>query len=212
MSNFSQYCNICTSHIDKFSPYGKTNRSNALCPKCTSLERHRLFKSWFDLFKRKLPIGSKILHFAPEEFLIKHFVDISKENYLSVDIKLGRAMKVENIINLSFANDSFDFIFCSHVLHHIQNDDVAIKELHRVLKNEGTLALINSTTSGKTKEVQYSYFKRVYNNTELKDKLTSFGFDTQLISGGDLVPDKAEAFRMGISQPQLLFICTKNKR
>ena len=37
-------CPICNGHFRKFLPYGVgiTYRKNALCPKCLSLERHRL--------------------------------------------------------------------------------------------------------------------------------------------------------------------------
>lgn len=217
MSNLSHYCNICEADIVKFSPYGKIKRNNALCPVCTSLERHRLFKCWFDTFKNQLPTNAKILHFAPEEFLAKHFVKIANENYLSADIKVGRAMKVEDITKLSFSDNSFDFIFCSHVLHHVIDDDVAISELYRVLANNGTLALMNSVGDTKAKEINNilpngsKYFKRFYNKLELRDKLLNRGFKVEIVIGKDLVSNVDEAFKLSISQNGLIFICTKQQ-
>jgi ubiquinone/menaquinone biosynthesis C-methylase UbiE len=46
-----------------------------------------------------------------------------------------------NITSLPFKNASFDKIICSEVLEHITDDYGAIKELVRVLKDEGTLAV-----------------------------------------------------------------------
>jgi len=46
-----------------------------------------------------------------------------------------------NIINLPFKDASFDKIICSEVLEHIPNDYQGIKELVRVLKDDGTLAV-----------------------------------------------------------------------
>jgi len=40
---------------------------------------------------------------------------------------------------LPFDNDSFDVIICTEVLEHVENLDVTIKELKRVLKKKGSL-------------------------------------------------------------------------
>lgn len=201
------YCNLCEANVPEFLVY--SNRKNALCKACGSLERQRLFKHWFDGYKTNLRNDARILHFAPEKCVTKHLMEIGKKNYLSVDIQSGRAMKVEDITKMSFADNSFDFIFCSHVLHHIVDDDAAIKELYRVLDCDGSLLLINSIENGPTKEVKYDYFKRVYNKTDLYNKLTDKNFKVKIIDGKDLIPSKEETYRLGVSQGQLLFICTK---
>jgi len=46
-----------------------------------------------------------------------------------------------NITSLPFKDASFDKIICSEVLEHVLDDHKAIKELARVLKEEGTLAV-----------------------------------------------------------------------
>ncbi|MEM6830405.1 MAG: SAM-dependent methyltransferase, partial [Bacteroidota bacterium] len=42
-------CPVCSSSFRKFLPYGRKSRSNALCPKCLALERHRLIWSFLKL-------------------------------------------------------------------------------------------------------------------------------------------------------------------
>lgn len=43
----------------------------------------------------------------------------------------------EDLTALSFANDTFDLIICSHVLEHIVDAERAVSEMYRVLKNSG---------------------------------------------------------------------------
>src|SRR3972149_11142427 len=129
-------CPFCGWRGKKFFPAGVNPRKNAKCPRCGSLERHRLYYLYL---KNVIPKNQrlKMLHFAPERSMSMFFRSYSNLDYLSVDIKSGRAMKEENITNLSFPDNSFDIIFCSHVLEHIEDDRRAMGELHRVLKPGG---------------------------------------------------------------------------
>lgn len=46
-----------------------------------------------------------------------------------------------NALRLPFQNNQFDRIICSEVLEHVPDDVAAVKELKRILKDDGTLAL-----------------------------------------------------------------------
>ena len=46
-----------------------------------------------------------------------------------------------DVCDLPFQSDSFDFVLCNHVLEHVYDDELAIKELHRVLKKKGVAIL-----------------------------------------------------------------------
>lgn len=58
-------------------------------------------------------------------------------------LKDSKKVKIvsENITELSFPDNYFDKILCTEVLEHIEDDKKAIKELYRVLKSEGTIAI-----------------------------------------------------------------------
>ena len=63
-------------------------------------------------------------------------------------VRLKRLTKTKNInveygnlLNIKHPKEKFDFILCSHVIEHIENCDVALKELKRVLKKDGFLIL-----------------------------------------------------------------------
>lgn len=131
-------CPVCESHFRKFLPYGRvTSRSNALCPKCLALERHRLI--WLYL-KRKTDFFSKeakMLHIAPELCFMDRFEALENLDYITGDIESPLAKVKMDIHEIPFEDDSIDIIFCNHVLEHVDNDMKALSEMKRVLKPGG---------------------------------------------------------------------------
>ena len=136
------YCNLCGASIRKLFPFGFPPRPAAWCPVCCSLERDRL--AWLVL-ERKGALreieGGRCLHFAPEAATAARLRGTKGLDYLSADLMNPRAMEQMDIMNIPYADGSFDLNYCSHVLEHVADDRKALKELHRVLKNDG-LALI----------------------------------------------------------------------
>lgn len=132
-------CPICNGHFRKFLSYGVgiKYRKNALCPKCLSLERHRLIwlflKNKTCFFKSNL----KALHIAPEQCFYKNFKKLKNINYTTVDLESPLADIKADIQNMPFENNYFDVIICNHVLEHVQDDIKAMSELYRILKKQG---------------------------------------------------------------------------
>lgn len=121
-----------------FLPYGYKNpRENVLAPSTLSLERHRLLwlylKSDTDFFTAP----KKVLHFAPEQAFYKRFRKLKHINYTTTDLNSPLADIKADICNLPFEDNSFDIIFCNHVLEHIPDDTKAIQEMYRILKPNG---------------------------------------------------------------------------
>jgi len=136
------FCPCCVWSGKHFLPFRAPKRTNVQCPRCKSVERHRLYYLFLKEYLNKLSNKSiKILHISPEKSLRKLFCSYPNIKYLSIDISLFKAMRRENIESLSFSNHSFDLIFCSHVLEHVRNDQKALAEIKRVLKPNG-LAII----------------------------------------------------------------------
>lgn len=131
-------CPVCEHGYRKFLPYGRKNpRPNALCPHCMSLERHRLIWKYLtdrtDFFRRK----QHVLHIAPEACFIERFQITHGDSYITADIESPLAKVKMDIHKIPFASDSFDVVLCNHVLEHVKNDIVAMKEICRVLKHDG---------------------------------------------------------------------------
>lgn len=123
-----------------FLPYGYgQQRPNVLSPSTLSLERHRLL--WLYL-QRETDFFSnaahkKVLHFAPEQCFYKRFRNQKNINYTTTDLLSPLADVKADICNLPFEDNSFDIIFCNHVLEHIPDDTKAMQELYRVMKPGG---------------------------------------------------------------------------
>lgn len=132
-------CPCCGWKGKKFLRFGahrNANRNNALCPKCGALERHRLFYLYL---KKIIPEDKKlkVLHFAPSNIIKNLFTSYENVDYLSADIDPRKAMVKEDITDISFPDNYFDIVFVSHVLEHIEDDRMAMKEVHRILKPDG---------------------------------------------------------------------------
>jgi len=122
----------------KLLPYGYgKQRENALSPSTLSLERHRLMwlylKNETDFFSAQ----KKVLHIAPEQCFISRFKKMKNLEYTTADLHSPIVDVKANILDLPFKDNSFDVVFCNHVLEHIEDDKKAMKELYRVLKPNG---------------------------------------------------------------------------
>lgn len=122
----------------KFLPYGYgKQRANALSPGTLSLERHR--QMWLflqretDFFTQQL----KVLHIAPEQEFLRRFKKMKNLDYVSADLFSPIVDVKADILNLPFKDETFDVLFCNHVLEHIIEDKKAMQELYRVMKKGG---------------------------------------------------------------------------
>lgn len=115
-----------------------------------------------------------------------HGVDISKDMINEARLKFmdeNIEFKIGDVEELPYESDTFDIITCSHSFHHYPNQKRAVSEMHRVLKDEGRLMIIDGCRDkflgkiifGVAKIVEgevYHIFER-----ELKNMLLSVGFD-----------------------------------
>ncbi|GJQ47891.1 MAG: type 11 methyltransferase [Candidatus Kuenenia stuttgartiensis] len=146
-------CPVCGKSSRRFAKFGIVPREEAQCVHCGALERHRLL--WLfvsektDLFNGK---SKKMLHVAPEQCFESRFRDLLGDNYLTADL-FNRCARIKmDITNIQYPDQSFDVIYCSHVLEHVDDDKQAMREFFRVLKNSGWAILLVPVTSEKTYE------------------------------------------------------------
>ncbi len=130
------HCPLCGWRFRHLKPFGEISRPNVQCPRCDSLERHRML--WLFLERSGLLASPKrILHMAPEACLMEKLGRIARDSYVTVDIASPLAKVHADICALPFGTASFDAILCNHVLEHIPDDGRAMRELHRVLRPGG---------------------------------------------------------------------------
>lgn len=116
-------------------------RKFARCPSCGALERHRLQHLVIDKLRADHDFkNARFLHFAPEDFFRGLFGE-SFSSYVTADLDRPDVDLAIDITTIPFNNESVDIVFASHVLEHVERDDLAIAEIHRVLKPGGFAVL-----------------------------------------------------------------------
>jgi len=219
------FCPCCEGHFRTFisyTTYGGKLRANAICPRCSSVERHRLLwlylKNQTDLFKKKV----KILHFAPEYYFKEKFSLLENLDYYSVDLESPLAETKMDITNILYDDDVFDVILCNHVLEHIPDDKKAMQELFRVLKPGGWAILqvpidLNreqtfedpSIVSPEDRERLFGQYDhvRLYGR-DYKDKLEATGFKVK-VDGYVRTLDSNQINKYGLKETEDIYFCTK---
>lgn len=209
----------------KFLPYGYgAQRPNVLSPSTLSLERHRLLwlylKNQTTFFKSTHPI--KVLHMAPEQCFLKRFKKLSHINLITADLYSPIVDIKADICALPFDDNEFDMVFCNHVLEHIEDDHLAMSELYRVLKPEGTgIFQIPQDYSRSTtyedfnitsKEERAKHFGqydhvRVYGG-DYFDRLRAVGFKVEEVNYNDTL-SPAEVNKYRLMEGEILPVCIK---
>lgn len=219
-----RYCPVCNKQFRKFASVGYRKRRDAQCVYCGALERHRLL--WLFL-QRKMSFfknnNVRVLHIAPERCFESKFQKIIGNGYITADLYNPRAMIKMDITSIQFPDRFFDVIFCSHVLEHIPDDRKAMRELYRVLKDDGWAILLVPITTTKTFEdisitdpkERIRLFGRPGHvrryGPDYVDRLREAGFFVKKFGVSDVV-SKEEAIKMGLAQYQeKIYYCTKTE-
>ena len=77
-----------------------------------------------------------MLHVAPEKTL-RPFFSTRFGKYETVDLFMKGVDHKCDLRSLPFRSEAYDFVFASHVLEHIADDQKAIKEIRRILRPNG---------------------------------------------------------------------------
>lgn len=185
--------------------------------------RHRLIWLFLQNETKLFDTRNSLLHIAPEYCFYKEFYKNKLIEYVPVDkfedgYDYFEGVVNEDLTNLSFKSNSFDFILCNHVLEHIQDDLRAIQEIYRVLKPDG-IAIItvpidmnrkvtyedDSIVSPKDRKMHFGQWDhvRLY-ASDITTRFTFKGFDeVELVQYAD-VYSKQEYTKYGLSTELIL--------
>jgi SAM-dependent methyltransferase len=130
----ARQCPICGGSFRRFLP--SPGRQDAICPGCYSAERHRLL--WLYLHEETgfFTAPLRVLHIAPENCFESRFRRLPNLDYVTADLDAPADVKLD-LTDSSLPSESFDVIFCLHILEHIRDDDAAIAELRRMIRPDG---------------------------------------------------------------------------
>lgn len=137
------FCECCGNHSLRFVPFGSPPRPTARCPHCGALERHRTL--WPHI-RASLRPGVRVLHFAPEPTLARNVMRQPEVDYTAADLDPSSASLASeaeivpaDITDQPWPDGSFDIAIVSHVLEHVPDDRAAMRELRRVLAEDGVV-------------------------------------------------------------------------
>ena len=236
--NPQYYCPCCKQRHDgyevggrrqrvlrRFGVIGGGRRPNHSCPLCHCSDRERLvyvFLEMFNSFER----DGKILHIAPERKIKERFQSGRHQAYIAADLMPASHDVVKlDVTTLPFDDCTFDLVICNHVFEHVIKDNLAMKELCRVLSPGGVATLqvpiaSHLTTTYEefqfqaTPELRLAHFGqqdhvRIYARDDYLTRLTRAGFT--------VVPSKLAkaigntlAERYGLNMNEELFIGIKH--
>lgn len=133
-------CPVCERKFRKFLSYGSSvaHRENVLCPYDLTLERHRLM--WLYLKQESNFFTANkldVLHIAPEQCFHKTFKNQKNLNYTTGDLVSPIADLHFDLHSIPLPDNSYDVIFCNHVMEHVDDAIQCMSELQRVMKPGG---------------------------------------------------------------------------
>ncbi len=211
---FPRECSLC-GYRGKFLGYGYPYVCDIYCPKCGSLERHRLLE--LANRERHFFAGKDVLHFAPEDAIRKLVLSENPKSYTTADLFARNVDRKENIEALTIEDSAFDVVICLHVLEHV-DDKAAIVELYRVLRPGGVLIAMFPIVEGW--EETYENSSKLSESERLlhfgqHDHARFFGRDARvrLAMPGFVVEEytavEPNVSRYGLTRGEKVFICRR---
>jgi len=218
------YCPICEKHFRNFIAFSSSQHKFIICPRDGSRKRQRLIwlfmKKYTELFKKSL----KLLYVAPVYCFDTRFKKMKHIDYYSIDLFSSFAMYKMDLTKLKFKSKSFDAVICNHVLEHIEDDRLAIKEIYRVLKSGGWALLtvpidigLEKTLEDKnihTAQERLLYYGqkdhlRLYGK-DFRERLATAGFDVSQINFSEKLNNQTIS-HCGLNEEEIIFYCKKNE-
>lgn len=205
-------CRFCGWTGWRFLAAGEppSRRTDARCPRCSSKERHR----FAHILLGELGSGHRTLHVAPEPQTAAVLRTMSND-YLSIDLRPGIAMRTADLTKLDLPSDSFSLIFCSHVLEHIADDHAAIEEMGRVVQADGVVVILVPLDGLHTDEEPIDDPEERFRRYGLEDHVRLYGLDViERLEGVFAVEHRvttavaeSDRRRLGLGTTEHAFIC-----
>jgi SAM-dependent methyltransferase len=219
-------CPCCSARLKNFLPlrtHTGTLVPSVICPRCDAHPRHRLLWHYLrakhgELFMTEL----QFLHLAPEFCFTRHFRKLKNLHYVTADIEMPQVDCRVDICHLPFAENSFDVLFCNHVLEHVPADREAMSELFRVLRPAGWALLQvpidkqlsqtledESIVSPEERERLFGQNDHVRQyGADFQGRLSAAGFAVEVIEyPGTLNPSLIE--ECGLDPDESIYLCRK---
>ena len=151
--------------------------------------------------------------FAPERALAKVWQHSPRMRIVRVDIETTRRPDlIVDIQKLPLSPDEIDFVWCHHVLEHVEDDGAAMKELNRILRPATGELIVSVPMNGLAQTTENGFpdpkdcgHWRIYGH-DFVDKLKVSGFEVREVDF-DVTEEQAAKFAIVADAP--FYICRK---
>ena len=210
--------------LERLQVVGGMRRGADRCPLCHATARERLIAFWLD--RARLPDAPRIAHFAPEKGLTKRLRAISPR-YRAYDAEPARYRHLPDVDHadlcaLHMDTASTDLVICNHVLEHVPDADLAMRELFRVLASGGIAILqvpialnlehtielgVESSAGQRIEKLGQDDHLRLFSRGDYLSRLGDAGFDVEQYRAFDHAPEAAT--RWLLDPFETLFVCRR---
>jgi predicted SAM-dependent methyltransferase len=172
-----------------------------------------------------LAAAPTFLHIAPEVSLMRRFgkiyTDERADRYVTADLESPLAKVKMDVQAIPFADNSFDVIFCNHILEHVVDDGRAMREMYRVMRAGGWGVMLSPVDEGRAETFeddsvtdpaerthlfgQYDH-RRVYGR-DYADRLRETGWQVEVVDYfATLTPAEQKLYGL---RPEPIYIVRK---
>ena len=204
-------CNVCETYLKGFATL---ENGESICPICGSLPRSR--RLYMLLNKEFLKPNLLVLDFSPFRILYAKLKEKKEISYFPSDFEDDFIADHQfDMRNIDTEDNKFDLIICYHILEHIIEDTIAMKELFRVLKKSGKVLVQTPfqegeiyedetivTPADRLKHFGQDNHVRIYSIEGLVERLNNAGFTTEIRTL------KGDSY-FGFSENERIIICEK---
>jgi SAM-dependent methyltransferase len=147
---FARSCPVCGQRVEDFrhlyreiaemfavhrtafqiADFETLNERDYSCPHCEASDRERIYALWIG----RNHAGGRLLDIGPTPAFSAFLRQRFDYRSLAHDDKGDDRGDIQQ---LPYADGSFDGVICSHVLEHVADDRLALREIRRVLRSDG---------------------------------------------------------------------------
>jgi len=169
-------CTVCGASWFIPGPLGRMAASGLppKCAACNSLERHRVVRQVYDAIPDNILGNAHALQFSDDPAP-------PKERFRSVEISLFGRHNSLDMTAIDRDHASYDWVIANHVLEHVHDDHLAIRELLRIVTEHGVIQLTVPTPS-----TALETWELAEPDPESFDHWRGYGSDLPLRLAGDL--------------------------
>lgn len=221
-ANFKVVCPICGWKGFDFRMLncGWFSVPHVECPQCESHERHRMLHLYLTRHRPEFFNNSGLLlHFAFEPH-VRTLIEMNPNikclttdyAWYMVENHQGKGFQAD-MQNMPIKDNSFDSVFCLHVLEHVPDDNIGIAEIERILKHGGVAYIMVPFMMDWKKTIEFgkpdpTIFDHVrgYSPNDFIHRLNAFEYD-------EIKPmtflSSEEILKFRIPDSQVIYRCIK---